>query len=186
MSPTETKLESRHESEPRFLNVAVHVIRAKGYSATRIEDICEAAGLTKAQLFPSLRQQGSAGPRQRVVGVNFESNCKLSGKQNGKSANDGAKALCHDELPSGMQREQPFHQHCGSRCKYNEHAEAQSWSILRRFTLDCDHSVEIDADESRSGNAARECGRQIGKSSKAFKRDSMRATISPTHNQYQL
>jgi len=61
-----------------------------------------------------------------------------------------------------LQREQPFHQHCGSKCTYNAHAEAQSWSILRRFILDCDHSVEIDADESRSGNAARECGRQKG------------------------
>jgi TetR/AcrR family transcriptional repressor of nem operon len=49
--PTETKLESRHESKNRFLNAAVHVIRAKGYSATRIEDICEAAGLTKGSFF---------------------------------------------------------------------------------------------------------------------------------------
>ena len=29
MTPTETRLESRHESEPRYLNVAVHVIRSK-------------------------------------------------------------------------------------------------------------------------------------------------------------
>lgn len=29
----------------------MHVIRAKGYSATRIEDICEAAGLTKGSFF---------------------------------------------------------------------------------------------------------------------------------------
>jgi len=48
---TETKLESRHESKTRFLNAALHVIRAKGYSATRIEDICEAAGLTKGSFF---------------------------------------------------------------------------------------------------------------------------------------
>jgi TetR/AcrR family transcriptional repressor of nem operon len=51
MAPTETKLESRHESKTRFLNAAVHVIRAKGYSATRIEDVCEAAGLTKGSFF---------------------------------------------------------------------------------------------------------------------------------------
>ena len=48
---SEAKLESRHESKTRFLNAAVHVIRAKGYSATRIEDICEAAGLTKGSFF---------------------------------------------------------------------------------------------------------------------------------------
>src|ERR1700733_6355238 len=51
MTPTETKLESRHESKARFLSAAVHVIRAKGYSATRIEDVCEAAGLTKGSFF---------------------------------------------------------------------------------------------------------------------------------------
>ncbi len=51
MIPTATKLESRHESKPRFLNAALHVIRAKGYCATRIEDICEAAGLTKGSFF---------------------------------------------------------------------------------------------------------------------------------------
>ncbi len=40
-----------HESKLRFLEAALHVIRAKGYTATRIEDICEAAGLTKGSFF---------------------------------------------------------------------------------------------------------------------------------------
>ena len=48
---TETKLESRHKSKTRFLDAALHVIRIKGYSATRIEDICEAAELTKGSFF---------------------------------------------------------------------------------------------------------------------------------------
>jgi TetR/AcrR family transcriptional repressor of nem operon len=48
---SETKLDSRHESKTRFLIAAVHVIRAKGYSATRVEDVCEAAGLTKGSFF---------------------------------------------------------------------------------------------------------------------------------------
>src|SRR5438445_11852634 len=39
--------EAQHESKVRFLDAALQVIRTKGYSATRIEDICEAAGLTK-------------------------------------------------------------------------------------------------------------------------------------------
>jgi TetR/AcrR family transcriptional repressor of nem operon len=47
MISTEIKLESRHESKTRFLDAALHVFRSKGYSPTRIEDICEAAGLTK-------------------------------------------------------------------------------------------------------------------------------------------
>jgi TetR/AcrR family transcriptional repressor of nem operon len=43
--------ETRHESKTRLLDAALHVIRAKGYSAARIEDICEAAGLTKGSFF---------------------------------------------------------------------------------------------------------------------------------------
>ncbi|HEX4286938.1 MAG TPA: TetR/AcrR family transcriptional regulator [Terracidiphilus sp.] len=43
--------ESRHESKTRILNAALQVIRSKGYTATRIEDVCEAAGLTKGSFF---------------------------------------------------------------------------------------------------------------------------------------
>ena len=44
-------VEARHESKTKLLDAALGVIRAKGYSATRIEDICEAAGLTKGSFF---------------------------------------------------------------------------------------------------------------------------------------
>src|SRR5271166_4610535 len=43
--------EARHESKTKFLQAAIRVIRVKGYTATRIEDICEAAGLTKGSFF---------------------------------------------------------------------------------------------------------------------------------------
>ena len=43
--------EARHESKTKLLQAALHVIRVKGYSATRIEDVCEAAGLTKGSFF---------------------------------------------------------------------------------------------------------------------------------------
>jgi TetR/AcrR family transcriptional regulator, transcriptional repressor for nem operon len=46
-----TPAEVRHESKTRLLDAALHVIRAKGYSATRIDDLCEAAGLTKGSFF---------------------------------------------------------------------------------------------------------------------------------------
>jgi TetR/AcrR family transcriptional regulator, transcriptional repressor for nem operon len=46
-----TQAESHHESKVKLLDAALHVIRAKGYSATRIEDICDAAGLTKGSFF---------------------------------------------------------------------------------------------------------------------------------------
>jgi TetR/AcrR family transcriptional regulator, transcriptional repressor for nem operon len=41
----------QHDSKTKLLDAALDVIRAKGYSATRIEDICEAAGLTKGSFF---------------------------------------------------------------------------------------------------------------------------------------
>ena len=47
MIPTE----SQHVSKTRFLDAALQVIRTKGYEATRVEDICEAAGLTKGSFF---------------------------------------------------------------------------------------------------------------------------------------
>jgi TetR/AcrR family transcriptional regulator, transcriptional repressor for nem operon len=46
-----TELAVQHESKTKLLNAALQVIRAKGYSATRIEDVCEAAGLTKGSFF---------------------------------------------------------------------------------------------------------------------------------------
>ena len=43
--------DAQHESKTKLLNAALRVIRAKGYTATRVEDICEAAGLTKGGFF---------------------------------------------------------------------------------------------------------------------------------------
>jgi TetR/AcrR family transcriptional regulator, transcriptional repressor for nem operon len=44
-------IEIKHESKTRILDASLHVLRTKGYSATRVEDICEAAGLTKGGFF---------------------------------------------------------------------------------------------------------------------------------------
>lgn len=46
-----TPSELQHESKTRLLDAALYVIRARGYSATRVEDICAAAGLTKGSFF---------------------------------------------------------------------------------------------------------------------------------------
>jgi TetR/AcrR family transcriptional regulator, transcriptional repressor for nem operon len=42
---------TQHESKQALLDAALSVIRAKGYTATRIEDICAAAELTKGSFF---------------------------------------------------------------------------------------------------------------------------------------
>jgi len=44
-------IETKHDSKKKILGAALQVIRAKGYSATRVEDVCEAAGLTKGSFF---------------------------------------------------------------------------------------------------------------------------------------
>lgn len=43
--------ETQHESKRKLLDAALHVIRSKGYTATRVEDVCEEAGLTKGSFF---------------------------------------------------------------------------------------------------------------------------------------
>jgi TetR/AcrR family transcriptional regulator, transcriptional repressor for nem operon len=41
----------QHESRVALLDAAIAVFRAKGYTATRVEDICEGAALTKGSFF---------------------------------------------------------------------------------------------------------------------------------------
>jgi TetR/AcrR family transcriptional repressor of nem operon len=45
------KVQTQHPSKTRILAAAVQVIRAKGYSAMTIDDVCLAAGLTKGSFF---------------------------------------------------------------------------------------------------------------------------------------
>ena len=46
-----TKAATAQASAQKLLDAAVHVIRSKGYSAARVEDICAEAGLTKGAFF---------------------------------------------------------------------------------------------------------------------------------------
>ncbi len=46
-----SKSEAARATLARLLDAAVHVIRSKGYSAARVEDICAEAGLTKGAFF---------------------------------------------------------------------------------------------------------------------------------------
>jgi len=49
--PKPTKAAMAEVSSRKLLDAAVHVIRSKGYSAARVEDICAEAGLTKGAFF---------------------------------------------------------------------------------------------------------------------------------------
>jgi TetR/AcrR family transcriptional regulator, transcriptional repressor for nem operon len=43
--------EPRRDSKSKLLDAALHLIRAKGYCATTVDDICNFAGLTKGSFF---------------------------------------------------------------------------------------------------------------------------------------
>src|ERR1700728_2528102 len=47
----ETIMQHQHESKTKLLDATLKVVRTKGYSATRIEDVCAEAGLTKGSFF---------------------------------------------------------------------------------------------------------------------------------------
>ncbi|HKD23087.1 MAG TPA: TetR/AcrR family transcriptional regulator, partial [Rhizomicrobium sp.] len=43
--------EPEHGSKKKLLDATLKVVRTKGYAATRIEDVCAEAGLTKGSFF---------------------------------------------------------------------------------------------------------------------------------------
>jgi TetR/AcrR family transcriptional regulator, transcriptional repressor for nem operon len=53
--------ETQHESKRKLLEAAFEVVRAKGYTATRVEDICEAAGVTKGSFFYHFKSKEDLG-----------------------------------------------------------------------------------------------------------------------------
>jgi len=44
-------IQRQHDSKTKLLDAALQVIRAKGYSATTVDDICHEAGVTKGSFF---------------------------------------------------------------------------------------------------------------------------------------
>ena len=66
----------RHESRTRLLDAALDVFRARGYTATRVDDICAAAGLTKGSFFHHFKTKdelaiAAAGRWTEVTGALF-------------------------------------------------------------------------------------------------------------------
>jgi TetR/AcrR family transcriptional regulator, transcriptional repressor for nem operon len=51
----------QHESKTKLLDATLKVVRAKGYSATRIEDVCAEAGLTKGSFFHHFKSKEALG-----------------------------------------------------------------------------------------------------------------------------
>ena len=49
------------ETRTRLLDAAIHVIRAQGYAATTVDDICREAGLTKGSFFHHFQSKEELG-----------------------------------------------------------------------------------------------------------------------------
>jgi TetR/AcrR family transcriptional repressor of nem operon len=49
--------QAQHESKTRLLGAALHVIRAKGYAATTVDDICHRAGATEGSFFHHFKRK---------------------------------------------------------------------------------------------------------------------------------
>ena len=47
----EIEVSAQHHSKTRLLDAALHLIRAQGYAATTVDDICREAGVTKGSFF---------------------------------------------------------------------------------------------------------------------------------------
>jgi TetR/AcrR family transcriptional repressor of nem operon len=48
-----------HDTKTRLLDAALHVIRAKGYAATTVDDLCAAAGVSKGSFFHHFKSKDS-------------------------------------------------------------------------------------------------------------------------------
>jgi TetR/AcrR family transcriptional repressor of nem operon len=48
---------AQHESKTKLLDATVKVVRTKGFAATRLEDVCAEAGLTKGSFFHHFRSK---------------------------------------------------------------------------------------------------------------------------------
>ena len=57
MAAATTRSAPQPDARTRLLDAAVQVIRAQGYSATTVDDICRAAGLTKGAFFHHFRSK---------------------------------------------------------------------------------------------------------------------------------
>lgn len=69
--------QQQHESKTKLMDAALAVVRTKGYTATRVEDICSEAGVTKGSFFHHFRSKedlalAAVAHWDRVTGALFE------------------------------------------------------------------------------------------------------------------
>jgi TetR/AcrR family transcriptional repressor of nem operon len=61
MNPAATRAPAQPDARTRLLDAAMQVIREQGYSATTVDDICGAAGVTKGAFFHHFKSKEDLG-----------------------------------------------------------------------------------------------------------------------------
>src|SRR5215813_5657828 len=61
MSAAATRAPAHPDARTRLLDAAMQVIREQGYSATTVDDICRAAGVTKGAFFHHFKSKEDLG-----------------------------------------------------------------------------------------------------------------------------
>ena len=61
MNPARTRSSAQSDARGRLLDAAMQAIREKGYSATTVDDICGAAGVTKGAFFHHFKSKEDLG-----------------------------------------------------------------------------------------------------------------------------
>jgi TetR/AcrR family transcriptional repressor of nem operon len=153
---------SPHSAKTRLLDAALSVIRTKGYSATTVEDICQAAGVTKGAFFHHFKTKEALGV---AAAGHFSSMADgLFSKAPYRSLTDPVdrllgyvdfrKAILQGDLPqftcllgTMVQEAYEAHPHIREACdKYiSEHAamvEADIAEAMREYDIDVEWSAE--------------------------------------------
>ena len=141
----------------KLLNAALGVIRAKGYAATRVEDVCEAAGLTKGGFFHHFKSKEDLA----VSAANYWS-----------------------EMTGGFFASAPYHQHADPLDRvmgYLDFRKAILKGSLPEFTClvgtmvqeayDSNPAIRDACDASISGHAA-EVAKDIAEAKRLYAPDS--------------
>jgi TetR/AcrR family transcriptional regulator, transcriptional repressor for nem operon len=143
----------RHESKTRFLQAALQLIRAKGYTATTIEEVCETAGLTKGSFFHHFDSKeelalAAADYWTEVAGALFASSpyhARTDALERLLAYVDLRKALLTGELAdftclAGTMIQEVYHTHpaireaCGrSMCGHAETLEPDIADAMRKY-----------------------------------------------------
>jgi TetR/AcrR family transcriptional repressor of nem operon len=144
--------DQRHTSKRKLLEAALRVIRERGYSATRVEDVCAAAGVTKGSFFhhfdskEELALEAAAYWDERTSGLfrGAEYHERTTARERLLAYVEMRKALLKGELPEftclvGTMVQEVYETHPALR----EACEASIWGHAATLEPDIAAAIEM-------------------------------------------